>query len=108
MKSVRLGQELQHRLAETAHALGVSESEVIRMAVERFCEIHVPRRSGADAMVALIEQWEREDAGQPALDVAQHSGELFGELLRRDWRKQEERLLRVAEDREDYQQQSPD
>jgi antitoxin component of RelBE/YafQ-DinJ toxin-antitoxin module len=101
MKSVRITPDLQLRLAAKAESLGVSESEVIRMALDQFCDEALDRRAPVDDMLALIEQWEREDVGKPELDVAQHSSKLFGDVLYEDWSKKQE--LRVAEERARYQ-----
>jgi antitoxin component of RelBE/YafQ-DinJ toxin-antitoxin module len=101
VKTVRVGQELERRLAAKAASLGVTESEVIRMALNQFCEEAPGQRSPFDEMVALIEQWEHEDAGKAEIDVARHSSELFGDQLYEDW-FEKQGLKRVAEERARY------
>ena len=98
MKAVRLGAELEGRLAATARHMGVTESEVIRMAIEQFCG----QQAGGDDMLSLIELWEREDAGKPAVDVARRSSDLYGDELHREW-SDRPGLLRAAEQPADYQ-----
>lgn len=105
MKSARVGDELEGRLAAKARTLGVSESEVIRMALEEFCEPLAD--APVDAMLSLIAEWELEDAGLPEVDVARHASRLFGESLEEEWGRKQ-RLLRIAESRAQFQTPAAD
>ncbi len=107
MKTVRLDADLERRLTHQAQKLGVSESEVIRMALDQFCGQPAGQLAPVDDMLALIEQWERDDAGQPAIDVARHSSRLFGDLLFEEWARRHE-VRRVAEEQAGWQAPPPD
>jgi len=91
MRSVRLPTALEEQLTATARTLKLTESEVIRLALERFCgaaAVEVP--SAVADTVALIEQWEREDAGAdlaPVTDLASQASRIYEQLLHDNWRE---------------------
>jgi hypothetical protein len=105
MKSVRLDEGLQERLGATARRLGVGESEVIRMALDEFCDAK-PGRSLFDELKPLLKEWEAEDAGQPAVDIAGNAKRLYSERLYEDYLKKQDAYRRVAETRASYKPQS--
>lgn len=105
MKSVRLDDEFQERLSATARRLSVGESEVIRMALDEFCDA-APGHSLLDELKPLLEQWELEDAGQPMIDIAANAKRLYAEGLYEDYLKKQDGYRRVAENRARYKPKS--
>ena len=108
---MRLDEALDERLAGVAGRLGVTESDAIRIALERYCSAAEQEEQAAD-LIALVQQWQQEDraAGYdklPLIDTASHSGELYGEALWDNWLRRQEgdaaqNERRVAEGRAAY------
>lgn len=105
MKTVRLGSELEERLKRAADRLGVSESDVIRSALEGY--LGEVERDPVEDLMALFEQWEREDKEQgldklPPTNFASHSSQLYGDQLYEEWRAKNRKPLKIAESRSEY------
>ncbi|MBV8086722.1 MAG: ribbon-helix-helix protein, CopG family [Chloroflexi bacterium] len=117
MRSVRLAPALERRLAEAARQLETSESEVIRLALERYLD-ELQQAAAVDDLVALINRWDDEwrTAGvekEPQTDLAT-SREVFGQMVWQKWQGKlgveedaETGLGRVAEERAAYRTSSP-
>jgi len=113
MRSVRLAPELEQRLAGTARRLDTSESEVIRLALERYFEV-IDQADAGDDQLAFIRGWEERWHAegldtQPQTDYASNSHRLYAELLQRDGKETHgpkgraaKGLRRIAEGRAGY------
>lgn len=92
MKSLRLDGKLTWRLSVTAERLGISESEVIRRALDDYCDV-APGDSLADALVDYVGAFEG-----PAGDNSSNAGRRYAEDLHQErLRRQSGAQLRVAE-----------
>ena len=108
MKSVRFSPELQRRLSATAERLALTESEVIRLALDDFCDEASDEASPADRVLELMRQWEREDEGSPSINVASRAHELWGDYVYEKHRKTHGQQLKVAEQSAEYKPASAD
>jgi hypothetical protein len=79
---------LEEELRETAKALGISESEAIRRAVQGFCSVQQSGPTLYDELSPLFVRWAEEDADREAFDenLADGAHEAFGRLLVDEWR----------------------
>jgi len=103
MKSLRLDEELAGRISTTAQRLRVSDSEVIRRALDEYCD-PAPGESVAEALGDYIGAFE--GSGELA---ARDVHRLFGEIVGEKWRRREAapeptELARVAESKAAYRE----
>lgn len=75
MKSVRLDSVLEMKLCEAARLEGISESALIRQAIEQYCDAVLSNR--ADLRLADVIGSVSGGGGR-----AEHAGEKFTEMLR--------------------------
>ena len=92
MKSVRLGAEVERRLAAAAEREGVNESELIRRALERYCDAQEATVQGFDGLLEIIGTWERDDVASEGAQplrtaVARNAHRLYGESIRANLRR---------------------
>ena len=75
MKTVRIGTDLERKLEETSRIEGRTQSEVIRQAVDRYCDEVVARRADVAWASSL---------GVAALprSVSRHTGQEFTRVIR--------------------------
>jgi hypothetical protein len=92
MKSIRLDGKLEWRLARTAERLHLSESEVIRRALDDYCDL-APGDSLADALGDYVGAME--GTGE---DLSSNTHELYGAyLFEKHIKRQQAHDLRIAE-----------
>jgi len=104
MKSLRLDEKLAGRVSKTAQRLGVSDSEVMRRALDDYCD-PAPGESLAEALGDYI-GFTKDSKGQ---FTAREHHEAFGQMVEEKWRRRLDKsirsLPRVAEARAKYQGQ---
>ncbi len=91
MKSIRLDDKMEWRLARTAERLHLSESEVIRRALDDYCDL-APGDSLAEALTDYIGESDSTET-----DLSTNVHQKFGEYVYEKWRRTQGKDLKIAE-----------